>query len=285
MVLITGGAGRLGLAVTRILSENNEVRILDLPMVDFGRFDGIPNVDCVRGDITEYSQVRDAVDGVDSIVHLAALLPSRSEKDREKTMGINVGGTENVLRAIREVSAAAHMVYASSVSVYGCTSDDPPPVRVDRFPVYSDFYSESKVRGEEATVRSGVLYSILRISGIVFAGLFEFPEVLQYRADQRVEFVYIEDVASAIVSALEKAEARNKVFNIAGGKTWQMTGETYVNRILEAMGVDVEVNFSREYGWFDWYDTSESQRILHYQKTPFDLYLSKLKKVFKELLG
>jgi nucleoside-diphosphate-sugar epimerase len=222
---------------------------------------------------------------VDGVVHLAALLPSRSERDRENTMMVNVGGTENVLRAIREVSPHAHMAYASSVSVYGCTTDDHPPVRVDRPPVYSDFYSESKVRGEEATIRSGITYSILRISGIVFAGLFEFPEVLQYRADQRVEFVCIEDVASAMASAVEKAEARNGVFNIAGGKTWQMTGESYVNRVREAMGVDLEVNFSKECGWFDWYDTSESQRILDYQKTPFDLYLSRLKKVFEELLG
>ena len=284
-ILITGGAGKLGLNVARILSENNEVRLLDLPGVDFSQFESFHNVECVKGDMTEYSQVKDAVVGVDAVVHLAAILPSKSEKDREKTMIINVGGTENVLRAIREVAPTTHMVFASSVSVYGCTANASLPLRVDQPLAYSDFYSESKVRGEEAIIGSGVTYSILRISGIVFAGLFEFPEILQYKADQRVEFVYIEDVASAIASTVEKTASRNGIFNIAGGKTWQMTGESYVDRVREAIDVDVEVNFSKECGWFDWYDTSRSQNILAYQKTPFDLYLRKLKKVFEELLG
>jgi len=199
-------------------------------------------------------------------------------------MAINVGGTENILRAIEETSSDTSLIFASSVSVYGCTAEDQPPIRIDNALSPLDLYSESKARGEKIIKGYSIPSSLLRISGIVFAGLFEFPDTLQYRADQRIEFVYLEDAASAIVSAIEKEEAHNKIFNVAGGETWQMLGATYIERVCETIGVEVGINYSREYGWFDWYDTSESQRVLSYQNTPFEIYLERLGRIFKQLL-
>ncbi|MFQ6095440.1 MAG: hypothetical protein ACE5NN_04790, partial [Candidatus Bathyarchaeia archaeon] len=95
----------------------------------------------------------------------------------------------------------------------------------------------------------------------------------------RVEFIDRRDVAAALLSSLERNGARNKVFNIAGGKTWQMLGKNYTERICEVFDIPAEREYSRDFTWLDWYDTSHSQAVLNYQHIPFDNFLSDLKKV------
>jgi len=79
-VLITGGAGRLGSALTELLIRKHKVKIFDLVTADFSRVKGIPGVEYVFGDITDYSRVEEAVAGMDSVVHLAALLPPEARR-------------------------------------------------------------------------------------------------------------------------------------------------------------------------------------------------------------
>lgn len=280
-ILVMGGAGRLGSIVVKILSErHHDVRVFDLPSVDFTSISSIRGVELLKGDIVDYPQVQEAVKGIDAVIHLTAILPPDSEKNKEKTMAINLAGTENVLMAMKEVSPNAEIVFSSSVSIYGNTIKE-VPLTIDHPIVASDYYSESKMRAEERVRDSKVPYTVLRISGISIAEVFEFPEVMPFKADQRIEFIYRDDAALALVSALEKTWCRNQTFNVAGGKTWQMTGNDYVKKICEAIGIDIKVNFPKEYSWLDWYDTDQSQKILDYQKTPFNRFLEKLKTAFE----
>jgi nucleoside-diphosphate-sugar epimerase len=108
------------------------------------------------------------------------------------------------------------------------------------------------------------------------------PDIVPYKADQRVEFIYIEDAARALFSAAVNKKALGRIFNIAGGASWQMTGAKYIERFYEALGVEVEPNFNEEYTAIDWYDTSKSA-ILDYQRVTFDKFLEKLQRVAIEL--
>jgi len=285
-VLVTGGAGRIGSFITKLLSERGHlVRIFDLPFVDYSRVIYLKNVELFKGDITEYAQVQKAVRDVEVILHLAAILPPGSEKNRDRTIRINVGGTENICKSAMEVNSNSQIVLASSVSVYGDTHNEKPPITINRPVMGSDFYSESKVRSEKIVLESGLQYTILRVAGISTAEPFEFPEILQYREDQRVEFIDRDDVALAFVTLVEKQKAKNKIFNIAGGETWQVIGSKYVSKLCEAIGMYTEVNYQEDYGWVDWYDTTKSQEILWYQKTSFEEFLIKIGDVFKRLFG
>jgi nucleoside-diphosphate-sugar epimerase len=105
-------------------------------------------------------------------------------------------------------------------------------------------------------------------------------------AEQRVEFVNRDDVADALFACTRRPEARGKIFNIAGGKTWQMQGEEYAMALYGAMGLDPkEAMFSSEPGWFDWYDTTESQALLQYQNTPFSEFVAQLRQAAGEAFG
>jgi len=284
-IMVTGGAGKIGSLVVRTLSERgHQVKVFDLPFVNFSNVQSLPNVGLYKGDLTNYDHIRDATKHLDAVLHLAALLPPASEKNKERTMAINVEGTRNILRAIKEVSPKALIIFSSSVSVYGNTAHEKLPIKVDHAPTPSDFYSESKIIAEKAIAMSNVPYSILRITGISAAELFEFPNPLQFRNDQRIEFIDRNDAALAIVSSLEKETAKNKILNIAGGDTWRMIGEEYIERVSKAIEFDVKIHYPEEYGWFDWYDTTESQKLLDYQRTSFSIFLEKLRKVFKDLI-
>lgn len=119
-LLITGGAGFIGSNLARLaLAHGHEVVVID--DLSTGYEENVQGVDLrfVRGSILDPTALADAMAGVDSVVHLAALgsVP-RSIKDPVATHAVNATGTLNVLEAARAADVD-HVVVASSSSVYG----------------------------------------------------------------------------------------------------------------------------------------------------------------------
>ena len=280
-VLVTGGAGRLGSEVVKLISSRGDSAVaFDLPQAYWEAVEGVPGAEALPGDVTDTEQVSEVVGGVDAVIHLAALLPPRSEANRGLTIRVNVEGTANIVEALRETGAP--LVFASSIATYGVTAQDQPPIRESHPARAHDVYSESKIEAEGLIGRSGIEHVILRIAPIAVADLVELPETVPYRADQRVEQIYVEDAAYALLSALDEGRARGGTFNIAGGPTWQMTGAEYIERFYDALGVEVEPNYSEGYTAVDWYDTSRG-RFLGYQRLTFNGLLGKLKTLGEQL--
>jgi nucleoside-diphosphate-sugar epimerase len=108
-VLVTGGAGFLGRAILRELAKPGppgthapdgappleEVRVLDLEPVEAA---GPPEVESWLGDVRDADRVREACRGVDAVVHAASMIDWGRTGPGELA-AVNLGGTENVLRA------------------------------------------------------------------------------------------------------------------------------------------------------------------------------------------
>ena len=278
-VLVTGGAGKLGsLVVQTLVHQGHTVHVFDLPQVNYSAIANLPNLEIFKGDILDPQQIQAACDGVEVALHLAAILPPFSEQNPQKTLQVNVEGTKQLTKAL-EAASQAPLVFSSSVSVYGRTQHDPQPITIDHRLQASDIYSESKILAETVVHQSSLKHIMLRISGIYAAVPFEFPSPVQFKADQRVEFIARADVVTAVTTAIEHTSA-NHIFNIAGGVSWRMTGSTFVDRVFKGFGVPGEVEYPPEYGFFDWYDTEASQRTLQYQNTSFDHYITQLEAIF-----
>ena len=262
-----------------MVRRGHKVTIFDLPSADYSRVAASPSVRICRGDTANVEQLKPVCREIDVALHLAAILPPRSERDPEKTMLVNLTGTENLVKALESTSNAP-LVFSSSVSVYGRTQGEATPLATTHALAPTDHYSTSKIAAEDAVKRSGLAYTILRISGVYASEPFEFPSPVQFKADQRVEFAAKEDVVTALVTALER-EAVGDILNIAGGQSWRMNGERFVTEVFEAFGVQGEVDYPSEQGYFDWYDTEDSERLLQYQNTSFPLFKEKLAKVFR----
>ena len=286
-ILITGGAGSVGRQLAGMLLEDGKsVRIFDLPFMDFSGLEGEEGVEIVKGDITDAPVVSSAVAGVAGVLHLAAILPPNSEKDRDFTFRVNVDGTRNIVEGMKAGSPEATLVFTSSISTYGDTSGEEPPVTIEHQQGAIDVYADSKIAGEKIVISSQVNYVILRIASIAVPEFLEPPEPWPFTSEQRVEMIHRDDVADALRNAVDSGEAVGNVFNIAGGSSWRLTGKDYVEDFFNVMGAPVDMAVYREDpGWNDWYDTEESQRILGYQNRSYDYYCGQMKAIVDEMMA
>jgi len=285
-VLITGGAGSVGRQLAgMLLDQGRSVRIFDLPFMDFAGLEGEENVEVVKGDITDTAIVSQAVLGVGGVLHLAAILPPNSEKDRNFTFKVNVDGTKNIVEAMRVGAPDATMVFTSSISTYGDTSGEEPPVMTQHSQDAIDVYADSKISGEQVVKESGVNSVVLRIASIAVPEFLEPPDPWPFTAEQRVEMIHRDDVADALRNAIDSREAIGNIFNIAGGESWRLKGKNYVEDFFEVMGAPIEMAVYRDSaGWNDWYDTDESQKILEYQNRSYQHYSNQMRSIIKEMM-
>jgi nucleoside-diphosphate-sugar epimerase len=277
--------------IARLRAAGMSVRAFDLPTVDFSGLEGQPEVEVARGDITRTEDLRRAVEGVDAVVHLAAILPPGAERNPALTFRVNVEGTRALIAAVESQSPKARFVFSSSVSVYGDTSVTTDRggagVSVDQPIAPDDTYARSKAESEKLVRESATDWVVLRISGVAVPVFQEPPAAWPFLADQRVEFVHRDDAVSAVAAAVTApASTRRRVYNIAGGPTWRMKGSGYAGDYLEIVGVDrAEATYQSHAGHFDWYDTRASQADLRYQNNSYPAYLAQLRAEVERLIS
>lgn len=283
-ILITGGAGSMGREISFILSNKGyDIRVFDIPVANFEGLEE-KGIETVKGDIGDYQAVKKAVENTDMVVHLAAILPPASEVDRERAFKVNVDGTKNIVDAIKEKNEKTRLIFTSTVATYGDTTNREPPVDITTPQTPNSNYSNSKVYAERYILDAGIDHTILRVTGVVLAELLDPPE-WPFIEKQRVEFISRNDVVDSIVAAVEREEAKNKVFIIAGGKTWQMKGYEFVKEFFKVLDIPVEdAEYTESPVYSDWYDTEKSQKILEYQNTSFPKFLEIFQRAVDEVL-
>jgi UDP-N-acetylglucosamine 4-epimerase len=149
LYMVTGGAGFIGSAlVHELVRRGEQVRVVDNFATGFARnlTEVADQIDLRRLDISSFDAVREAVDGVDYILHEAALnsVP-RSIDNPIASNEANVTGTLNLLVAARD-AGVKRVIYASSSSAYGDTPTLPKVETMPSNPISP--YSISKYVGE-----------------------------------------------------------------------------------------------------------------------------------------
>ncbi|MDD9985164.1 MAG: NAD(P)-dependent oxidoreductase [Spirochaetaceae bacterium] len=152
-VLVTGASGRIGRHVTeRLLADGRAVRALVLPGDPRRRLIARPGVDVVEGSLADAASLREAVDGADAVIHLAAALTTRNHVDDEY-FETNVAGTYRLLSAIRDGGGqVGRFVYISSDAVYWSAGTVPAeylPVDEEHPRRPGSVYGASKLAAEE----------------------------------------------------------------------------------------------------------------------------------------
>lgn len=121
-ILVTGGTGFLGSYIIKELVEKN------YPVRAIQRSNNLPSwiptaildkVEWVAGDVLDVVSLEDAMDGIDTVIHSAAIV-SFLRKDRKKMYQVNVEGTANVVNIAIE-KKIRRLVYISSVAAFGRT--------------------------------------------------------------------------------------------------------------------------------------------------------------------
>ena len=276
----------MGRLVTgRLVDAGHSVRVFDLPVANYAGLDGAPNVEIVKGDLTNPSDVNSAVEGVDAIAHLAAVLPPHAESNRDLTMKVNVDGTRVVLEAAAGRGGDCRVVLSSSVSVYGSSTVN-EELSADSPTDPDDIYAESKALSETLVTESSLPWVALRISGVAVPVFQEPPAAWPFLADQEIEFVHRDDAVSALVASLTRDDVAGRIYNISGGPTWRMTGAKYVADYFNLVEIDPEeAVYQDSPGHFTWYDSAAGQAALGYQNTHYETYLEQVQEDIDRLMA
>jgi nucleoside-diphosphate-sugar epimerase len=277
-VLVTGALGNVGAyTVSALLDEGHDVVAFDVasPRARKPASQLDARVRLVWGDITDPASLGAALEGVDAVVHLAAILPPNVEKAPERARRVNVEATGSLIERMESSPTARRLIFASSEAIFGDVQDREPPIRVDTPVAPTDAYGRHKVECERAIQQSRLRWSILRLGVAVPTRLlgapFDLRAGFEISADARIEIVHPADAGTAFARAVACEEAIGKILNIGGGEKCQLTHAEFFNDLMGSIGLGpipaeafVRTATPRFQG--DWLDTEESQRLLQYQK-------------------
>lgn len=263
-ILVTGGAGFIGShVVEHYQNRAEEIRVLDNLRTGY-RYNlaGLRHT-FIEGSITDQDQVKRAVEGIDLIFHLAALVsvPESMAKPSE-CVDINVHGLLNVMEAA-SAAGVRKLVFASSAAVYG---DNPTVPKIETMlPEPKSPYAITKLDGEHYLgiyQREGKLETAaLRFfnvfgprqdpKGAYAAAVPIFIEKALANEDitvfgdggQTRDFIYVKDIVGALSFAAETPDVCG-VFNAGYGS--QITINQLAERIIHTSGSSAKIHHAPE---------------------------------------
>jgi UDP-glucose 4-epimerase len=251
-VLVTGGAGFIGSHIVRLVGDETGAEVVVLDDLSSGyrtNLDGL-RVSFIEGDVRDPAAVQRAMEGCDTVFHLAASVGNtRSIDDPIRDSEINVLGTLRVLEAARH-AGAGKIVYSSSAGIFGELKT--LPIREDHAIDPDTPYGASKLGGEKLCLAYAKLYPIesvclryFNVYGVnqrydaygnvipIFAHqvLHGEPITIYGDGEQTRDFVNVGDVARANLRAA-RTPGLSGAFNVASGS------RITINRLAELVTRD-----------------------------------------------
>lgn len=287
--LVTGGAGFIGSNITQeLVKRGHAVRVVDNFIT--GKKENIASflddIELIEGDIRDYETCRRALEGVDFVLHQAAL-PSvpRSIKDPLLTNEINIKGTLNLLLASRD-TGVKRFVFASSSSVYG---DDPNlPKKEGTLGNPLSPYALSKLVGEKYCQVFSQLYGLSTVCLRYFNIFGPWQDPLSpYAAaipnfisrmlkgerptifgdgEQSRDFTYVSNVVEANILASKARDVSGDVFNIACGE--RTTVNSLALKINEILKDEISPSYDKPRPGdirHSYADISKARKMLKYE--------------------
>jgi NADH dehydrogenase len=227
-VLVTGATGFVGPAVANaIVGAGHHVRVLERKPGSWSKA-GIRCQEAVQGDMTDPNSLRRAVEGREVVVHLVAIRQGKEEQFRK----IMVEGTRSLIAAAKDAGVKRFVL----MSALGTTEETK-----DLVPYYNAKWTE-----EKDVESSGLEYVVFRPSfvfgregGILptFRKLARLTPVtpITGKGTQRIQPIWIDDIAAYFAAAVDKPEAANRAFDVGGPD--QVTWNEFWDRLKRALRV------------------------------------------------
>lgn len=222
MILVTGATGFVGRhLVARLVEAGRAVRALARREAD------LPGVELVQGDVRNLSAVVSAARGCEAVIHLVGIIRERPGASFRR---VHVRGTETVVRACEE-ARVPRLLHMSALGAR---------------PRARSRYHRTKWQAEEIVRAAGLAHTTFRPSVIFGAGNSFLPQVraLLHRGPiipiigdgtSLLQPVWVEDVVSCFLGALDNADTVRRTFELAGPET--LGFEQLLDLVAEAEGI------------------------------------------------
>ena len=273
-VLLTGAFGNMGPNVIEaLLEKGHQVRCFDrkteATQAKAQRY--ASRVEMVWGDLRDATSVADAVRGREVVLHLAFALPPFSEQRPDKACEINVGGTRNILNAMKVSSPPPKIVMTSTSSVFKLDPNNRLPRTAADLVEATDNYSKHKLECEQMVRESGLDWAIFRMGMLPTI----MPEIgfwiFFIPLDTQMQFLHPKDAGLALANAVTSKDIWGKTLLIGSGGDSRIYYRDFVEKYTRVVGIGMltEKAFSTKPYYTVWMDTSESQSLLDYQRYSF----------------
>ncbi|MEN8188981.1 MAG: SDR family NAD(P)-dependent oxidoreductase [Thermodesulfobacteriota bacterium] len=225
-VLVTGATGFTGSVLAeKLVQQGCEVRAFVRNRSKM-TMEHAADIEVIEGDITDRAKIKEAVEGVERVYHIAALFRQAGVVD-QVYRDVNIGATLDLLEA-SQAAGVKRFVHCSTVGVHGHIEEGPADEEYRFSP--GDIYQRTKLEGEQKALQYGrdndFAVSVVRPGPIYGPGdlrllkLFKLASkrVTPILGDGRIYFnmVYVEDLADVFILAGEREEAIGEVFLGAG---------------------------------------------------------------------
>lgn len=280
-VLITGAFGNLGLmCVEEALALGYEVRCFDLDNAANRKKAAAysSRVEVFFGDLRDAQLQERIVHGVDAIIHNASVLPPVTENAPELAQQINVVACQQLIEAALRSPLKPVFVFPSSVTVFGLPIHGESPRTAQDAVQATDNYTRHKLAIESYLKTSALPWVIVRVGVSVDTRTLAtdrktFRQLLDVHPDNPFEYVHPKDVAHAMCRAATSLEACGKILLLGGGASCQVRQRDFINTAFVALGIPLPLQVHGQTPFYThWMDTSESQRILQFQRHTFADY-------------
>lgn len=214
----------------------------------------------VYGDLTCYDDVAEAMDGVDHVLHPAALISPAADHNPALARKVNLGGVLNIIKAIKEQPDGAErisMVNIGSVAFYG---DRLPQVALLRagdplMPSVFDFYAASKIAAERAVIESGIKHWVsMRQTFIAIPDITSLMDPIMFHQpiEQHIEMCNSPDSGYGLVQTLQQPHDSDfwcRVYNQTGGPSCRFVYLDYLAKMMKLLGIG-DFRKVMERNWF-----------------------------------
>lgn len=282
-VVVTGGAGFIGReSVRKLVTAGYDVVCFDLAeqfnrhRLYLDKLSTLGKLTLAPGSLLDRNAVRQAIDGAEVVLHLAAMLGVKKTEDNKLScIEVNINGTDNLLNA-----AVAHgvkkFIFASSSEVYGEPNHN--PIREIDDTKGKTVYAVTKLAGEELVKGyhqryPSMDYTIIRFFNTYGEGqvaqfvLCKFVrEVLQGRnpvvygdGTQVRSYGHVDDVTEGVKKIIENPVSNGRVYNL-GNSTQVMTLTKLAQRVIDLVGPDKGLRVD-VLGGFDGSDRVQEREI------------------------
>ena len=286
-ILITGAFGLVGTYVLDALEkENHTLRCFDVKTKRNLKIAKkyLNRHEVIWGDIRSLEDNRKIVENQDVIIHLAAILPPITERNRTIAEEVNISGLKNLITAVSELPKPPKLLFSSSVSIYGDTRSKQQPISIEEEFQPTEDYARHKILGMNLLKQSSLQYAIF-VLGVITPVKFLLidPKMFETPIDTNIELLHPLDIGKAYVNSISNEDIWYKTHHIAGGASCRVKYYDYVTEAMSAMGIGAlpKEAFGGSLYHSSFMSSEESEQLLNYQKHSYKDIISDMKKYNK----
>ncbi len=282
-VLLTGAAGTIGRQVLKDLLEQqkHEVTAIDIKK---GSLDDYQNRASIRYiSILDKDKMTHLIKHTDIVIHLAAVTPPLANRHHQKTDEVNVDGTNTIIDIIKKHNPNCHLIYSSSINVYGNRLENPfIQVGDPLIPSPNDYYAESKIKSETNIRTNNIHYTIFRLTGVVDHFNLD-PLLFHMPLSTKLEIITLQDASRVFVNSLDHlTKLDQRIFNVSGGTKCRTTYQDFLKKVLKFYGLNLnhikKEAFAKEnYHCGFLLDSHELEEIVSFQQDTLETCYQRIK--------